>query len=170
MVSSKSKLDITKIIETKFCPIYNRIIYVTYAFMLLFSSLIVISLTKIEGLNCNCANIPEKKLLKEWFIFNIIFNVIVLVLFLISDKACYFYITKQTIPYVCISLVSIISLIMGIRLLIYLNILRKGCECGYGKLEKFLFWYLLTLFSIIALIILLMLIFGIFTIIKSYYF
>ena len=168
MSSNKSKLDLNKIIEEKFCPTYNKIIYVTYCFMLLFLSLIVISLTKIEKLSCKCVDIPEKRFIKKWFIFSIIFNLIVLISFLISDKACYFYITEQTLPYIIISLVSFISLIMGIRLLNYLNILRKGCECGYGKLEKILFWYLLTIFSILTLFVLFIIVIGIFGMIKMF--
>lgn len=168
MPVKNSNIDFIKEIEAKFCPTYNKIIYVTYTFMLIFLTLIVTSLIKIEKISCKCANIPEKRFIKEWFIFSIIFNLIVLFSFLISDKACYFYIKNETLPYIAISLVSFISLIMGIRLLVYLNILRKGCKCGYGKLEKFLFWYLLTIFSILALFILFMIVIGVFSMIKMF--
>ena len=163
---------ILKEIESSFCPIYNRIIYFSYFVKFFFMLLIIISLFKIEQLTCNCADIPEKKLIKEWFIFSIIFNLIVLLAFLFSNKACYFYMTNYAFPYVSISLVSFISLIMAIRLIIYLNILRKECKCGYGKLEKFLFWYLIIMFSILSLIILfgiILISFGLINIFKSRY-
>ena len=92
-MSSKSKLslistqnEMRKIIENNICPIYNKFIYAIYGLSLLFNILIIISLLQIEKIDCNCANIPEKKFLKEWFIFNLIFNTIFLLLFIISDK------------------------------------------------------------------------------------
>lgn len=165
----KFKNEMTKMIEIKFCPTYNKIIYGVYTFSFLFTILIIISLSKIEQISCDCANIPDKKLIKEWFIFSLIFNFIILIAFILSDKACYFYMTNNAIPYVLISLVQLISFVMLIRLIAYLNILRKGCECGYGKLENFLFWYLVVALSIIALFIIGILIIGIFGIIKTMY-
>ena len=159
-------IDIKKMIETEICPYYNKILYGVYIFIIIFQSLIVISLVNIEKNACECANIPEKKFIKEWFIFNIIFNAIILILFIVSDMACFFYITKETIPYIIVSLFSVISFIMSIRLIYYLNILRKNCKCGYGKLEKFLFWYLVIGFSLLFVIILSIILFFIYSYVK----
>ena len=52
---------------------------------------------------------------------------------------------------------------MLIRLIMYIKILREKCPCGYGNLEKFLFWYLIIIFSIVALFILLTLLMAIIT-------
>ena len=160
--------EIIKVIEAKFCPTYNRIIYVTYAFKIIFISLIIISLHNINKLNCKCDNINDKIYIKEWFIFVLIFNIIFIIIFIFSDKVCYYYMTKENLPYIIVSLISFISLIMLIRLINYLNILRKDCPCGYGKLEKILFWYLITILSIIALFIIFTIIIIIFGIIKLY--
>jgi len=157
----------SKEIEIKYCPTYNNIVYITYIFKLFFIFLIILSLNNIEKIDCICANIPEKRFLKEWFIFYLCFNIFLLLSFIISDKICYYYIYKDLIPYIIISLTSFISLIMALRLLYYLSIIRKDCKCGFGKLQKFIFWYLIALFSIIIFIILLL---AIFFIIKNHYF
>jgi len=164
-MSSKSKINknLYSLIETEICPYYNKIIYSVYFFIIFFQSLIIISLNNIENKSCICAKIQEKNFIKEWFIFSIFFNIIILILFIFSDMACFFYLTKKTIPYIIISLVSLISFIMSIRLIYYLNILRNNCKCGYGKLEKFLFWYLITFLSVICLIIVLIILFTIYS-------
>lgn len=155
-----------KEIEIKFCPTYNNIVYVTYIFKLFFICLIILSMYNIDKSDCVCANLPEKKFLKEWFIFALIFNIIILLLFIFSDKICYYYIYKDTLPYIIISLISFISLIMAIRLLYYLSIIRKDCKCGYKRLEKFLFWYLVAMFSVGAFVILLGIISVVISLIK----
>lgn len=164
-MSSKSKLslistqnEMRKIIENNICPIYNKFIYAIYGLSLLFNILIIISLLQIEKIDCNCANIPEKKFLKEWFIFNLIFNTIFLLLFIISDKKCYFYIIENSFIYVLVSVIYIITFIQLIRLIAYLNIMRRKCECGYGNLQSFLFWYFIIIFSLLALFFVLVII------------
>ena len=156
--------EITNIIEEKICPYYNKYIYVLFTISIILNLLIIISLIKIEKINCNCANIPEKKFIKEWFIFNIIFKISLLLFFIFSDNKCYNYIFKNTFIYVITNIIFIISIVMIIRMLVYLNILRKGCECGYGNLEKILFWYLALIISLLILLIIigiLIIIFGI---------
>ena len=162
-----SKLNL--LIEKGYCPTYNKFIYASYFLTLLFNILIIISLVNIEKINCECADISEKKFIKEWFIFNLIFNFIILFLFVISDKACYFYIYKYTPIYVITSVVYMITFVMFIRMIVYLNIMRRSCKCGYGKLEAFLFYYFIIIFSFVALFILLAIILFILVLIKIGY-
>jgi len=172
MSSKKSKIDINKMKELKenfeksFCPTYNKMIYAIYGLSLLFNSLIIISLTNLEKNECKCDDIPEKKFLKEWFIFNLIFNLIILVYFLLSNKTCYYHIKQDTFIYVISSIVYLITFVMLIRLLIFLNILRNNCNCGFGSLENVLFWYFIIIFSMIALFIILSIILLLFGLIK----
>jgi len=160
---------IKAIIEKKYCPTYNKIIYASYFLTILFNTLIIVSLINIEKLDCMCADIPEKKFLKEWFIFNLIFNFLIILFFIMSDKACYFYIHKYTPIYVITTVVYIITFIMLIRMIVYLNIMRKSCKCGYGKLEAFLLYYFIIIFSFIALFILLLIILFILGLVKIGY-
>lgn len=154
------------LIEKKFCPYYNKVIYIVYGLSILFNILIIVSLVNVEKINCDCANIPDKRFLKEWFIFNLIFNVLIITFFILSNNACYVYIFDNTFVYLLTSVVYLITFIMLVRLLVYLNIMRKKCECGYGNLQAFLFWYFIIIFSIGALFLLLALILAIFGLIK----
>jgi hypothetical protein len=120
----------------------------------------------VEKISCDCANIPERKFLKEWFIINLIFNFLMITFFIVSDKACYVYMFDNTFVYLFTSVFYFITFVMLIRLLVYLNIMRKKCECGYGNLQAFLFWYFIIIFSIVALFFLLGIILVIFGIIK----
>jgi len=51
-------------------------------------------------------------------------------------------------------------------MLVYLNIIRKGCKCGDGNLEKFLFWYLAIIISLLIFLIVICIIIILFGIIK----
>jgi len=91
-MSSKSKskiindIDIKKMIETEICPYYNKILYGVYIFIIIFQSLIVISLVNIEKNACECANIPEKKFIKPYIIVSL-FSVIS---FIMSIRLIYY--------------------------------------------------------------------------------
>jgi hypothetical protein len=160
------KNEITDILEGKICPYYNKYIYVLFTVSIILNLLIIISLINIEKINCNCANIPEKKFIKEWFIFNIIFNITFILFFIFSNKKCYHYMFKNTFLYVITNVIFFITMVMIIRMLVYLNILRKGCECGFGNLEKFLFWYLAIIISLLIFLIVIGIIIILFGIIK----
>lgn len=166
MQNSIKNKEVLELIEKKLCPVYNIFIYFIYGISILLNILIIISLFKVEKINCNCSNIPEKQYLKEWFIFNAIFNLLFLISFLLSDKACYYYLLENSFIYVIIFVINIITFIQLIRLLSYLNIMRSKCECGYGNLEAFLFWYFIIIFSLIGLLLVMGIILGLIGIIK----
>jgi hypothetical protein len=123
-------------------------------------------LDNIEKSNCECANIPEKRFIKEWFIIALILGVLFLASFIFGSESCYIKFVKNNYLYVFVMIFVLINYIMLFRLLLYLRIMRRNCECGYGNLEKFLFWYLVIIFSFIALMVLLGLVLMIVTVIK----
>lgn len=150
----------------KICPSYNKTFYLSYTIAIILIILILTSLINIERTNCECANIPEKRFLKEWFIITLIIFVILMLLFISSKETCYLKFIGNSYFYIFFMIIGLINYVMLFRLLLFLRKMRKQCECGYGNLEKFLFWYLVIIFSIIGLMILLGIILMISTIIK----
>ena len=86
--------------------------------------------------------------------------------FILGSESCYIKFVKNNYLYIFVIIFGLVNYIMLFRLLLYLRIMRKSCECGYGNLEKFLFWYLVIIFSFIGLMILLGLVMLISTAIK----
>lgn len=142
-------------ITEQICKSGNRSFYVAFVLSIIMISLIITSLINIEKSNCECANIPEKNYIKGWFIFALIFQISLFLFFILGDEPCYYRFVNGSSLYIIILLFGLLNYIMLFRLLFYLRIMRNNCECGYGNVEKFLFWYLVMMFSIIALIILL---------------
>lgn len=145
------------------CKTSQRSFYVSLTISIILIVLIIISLHNIEKAKCKCADIKEKKFLKEWFIFNIILQLSLIFFFLLGKEECYVRFINNYYLYFFTMIIGIINLVMLIRLIIYLRILRNNCPCGYGNLEKILFWYLVIIFSIIALFISLFIIMSIAT-------
>lgn len=137
------------------CKAGNRNYYVSLTLSIIIISLIITSLVKIEQANCECSNIPERKFIKEWFIFALIVQIFIFLFFMIGQEPCYYRFVNGNYLYIFTIIFALLNYIMLFRLLFYLRIMRNKCECGYGNIEKFLFWYLVILFSIIALFILL---------------
>ena len=150
----------------KICSSYNRNFYVSFSLMIIIIILIIVSLENIDKSNCECANIPEKRFLKEWFIISLILGVLFMVSFIFGSESCYIKFVTNNYLYLFVIIYALINYIMLFRLLLYLRIMRRNCECGYGNIEKFLFWYLVIAFSFIALMILLGLVMIIVTAIK----
>ncbi len=159
-------MDIYKKEFDKLCPQYNKNFYLSSTLVIIFIILILVSLTNLEKSKCECANIPEKRFLKEWFIIALIIWVLLILFFMIGSEPCYMRFISSNGLYIFVIIFSLLNYIMLFRLLLYLRILRRGCECGYGNMEKFLFWYLVIVFSFIALMILLGLIMLLVTIFK----
>jgi len=163
-MSSEKQLQFMNL--DKMCPIYNRSFYVSFTLMLIIIILIIVSLYNIEKSNCECANIPEKRFIKEWFIISLILGILFFASFIFGSETCYYKFINNNYMYIFVIIFGLINYIMLFRLLLYLRIMRKKCECGYGNLEKFLFWYLVIIFSFIALMILIGLLMLIVTAIK----
>lgn len=147
----------------KICNTSQNSFYLSLTLSIILNILIIISLNNLEKSKCKCSDIPEKRFLKEWFIFNIIVQSLLIFFFLIGNESCYTRFINNNYLYPLTLLIGFINFIMLIRLILYIRILREKCHCGYGNLEKFLFWYLIIIFSIIALFIALLLIMAIST-------
>ncbi len=137
------------------CKSGNRSFYVSFVLSIIIISLIITSLVNIEKSNCECANISNKNYIKEWFIFALVFQVSLFLFFILGSEPCYYRFINGNSLYIIMLIFAVVNYIMLFRLLFYLRIMRNSCECGYGNIEKFLFWYLVILFSIVALFILL---------------
>lgn len=116
----------------------------------------VISLDNLEkNSKCDCSKIPERDFLKEWFSFMIVVIVIEVLAFSISNEECWEHFTNYPAIYITMLIISLFNIIMLIRLFIYVRILKNKCECAYGGMENFIYWYLIIVFSIFAAYIIL---------------
>lgn len=115
---------------------------------------IIYTLNKLEDSHCNCADIKEKKYIKEFFIFYMIFYLFLIVSFIFSDSECWEnYILNNSYFTMFALIISFIYIVMLFRLFLYIRILKNTCNCGYKTEEKFLYWYLLISFSILFALI-----------------
>jgi len=133
-------------------------INLNFPLMFILSIIILVSLYKIENnVDCKCSDNENKKFLKEWFIFYICYNIFITIIFLFYDISYYmiFFIVHFII-------IQSISLVMIVRLFLYMRFLKNNCKCAYGGKEKFLYWFYLIYFCLIllAIVILLMIAFG----------
>lgn len=103
---------------------------------------------------CKCADIDEGLYLKEWFVIIIIFNIIKLFYTFIYG------IDKNEINIFLLFnlIIIIVNIVMIIRLLIYIDKLKKiKCNCGMSIQQNIIYyWYIISL-SIALLLILIIL-------------
>jgi len=136
------------------CIVGNGILVAAFIIGITLNILIIVSLTNIEKLaNCDCSKLPYKDYVKEWFSFIIFYKIVMLIGFSFSSFECWELFSNYTPIYVINLIVMLMSLIMIIRLFLYLREIRKNCNCAYGGLEKFLYWFYLIYFSIILALI-----------------
>lgn len=125
---------------------YNNSLFAIFELITII--IIIISLYKIENnLECVCANNPLKKGLKGWFIFLIIYNIIFFfaVVFSLLYHNDYLILTLMTIHIT----IFIITIVMFVRLFIYIKYLKDNCSCAYNGTEKYIYYYLIIYFSLI---------------------
>ena len=130
------------------CIIPNYIYYLLFMIKIITNLFIINSLYKIDkNKDCKCGNNSKNVYLKEWLIFIILFDIYLMMFFIISNSNCYdHYITDiYNTDYLSfyMSLLTIISLIMFIRLFLYIRWLRNECKCSYGTEEKIIYWILI---------------------------
>jgi len=123
-----------------------RIFSIFSIIYLLIISLIIISLNEIDKSKCKCGKTNDKYLIKEWFIFYLIFRIItgLIIFYLIRNNDLEMIFTVLNIA----SVMDLITIIMEIRLILYLNKMRISCECAFKMKERLLFWFYLTYFLI----------------------
>jgi|688.fasta_scaffold898914_2 hypothetical protein len=150
MPKSSTKLSS---LSTNSCSSSNIGAYVGFTWAIIFTSIIILSLSQIEKSKCDCAKIPNKDYIKEWFIIYIIVYSIIMLYFIISNEQCWNNFYNYPFMYGIILIFGIINFIMLIRTFLYVRILRNSCNCAYGSKEKFIFWYLAIVYSIIFVLI-----------------
>ncbi len=99
-------------------------------------------LNKVSNKNkCQCANINEGYLLKEWFMFLIIYQIFVAIIFIINGS------TAILAPLTII--IAIIIFVMIVRLLIYIDKLKKiKCDCGFNTQQNIIYYYWIVIYSV----------------------
>ena len=119
-------------------------------FGVILTILILYWLFKID--KCECTHIPEGKYLKEWFIIDIIFSILLLIYLIASGNIN----TKFSNVLLFVALIiTVINIIMIIRLLIFIHKLKEiKCDCGLSALENFIYYWYIVGFSLILFIIL----------------
>ena len=130
------------------CFIPNYIYYILIVIKIILNMFIINSLYKIDkNKDCKCGNNSRNVYLKEWLIFMIIFDIYLIMFFILSNNFCYdHYITdiyNTDVLKFYMSILTIISLIMFIRLFLYIRWLRNECKCSYGIEEKIIYWILI---------------------------
>jgi hypothetical protein len=102
---------------------------------------------------CDCTkNIPEKKYLKEWFTFVIIYLIIQFIIVIASNSIPIVFLIFG-LPF------GIINLVMYIRLFIYIRKLREiDCKCGSSLKRNIIYYYLIVAFTILAIALFLIII------------
>jgi len=138
------------------CEIPNYIFYIIYGISIFINLFIINTLNNIEKkIDCVCANNSKKAFIKEYFIFLVFFNIFFLIFFILSNYDCYELFAKDYINVIFSFLLSIVSIIMLIRLFIYINWLKNECKCAYHLQEQIIYWYLIIIFIIFSFSILL---------------
>jgi len=130
-------------------------------FGLLVNFFILDWLIKVNNINkCQCANIDEGYLLKEWFMFLIGYQIFVALILIINGSLAIIMPLS-----IIMSIISIITFVMIIRLIIYIHKLRKiNCDCGFNKQQNLIYYWYIVGFSILLFLIL----FALLVLIVSY--
>lgn len=146
------------------CLVSNTILLIALSIGIILNILIIVSLTNIEKLaNCDCSKLPYKDYLKEWCTFMIFYNIVIFLVFTLSSFKCWELFANYPPFYIINLIVMLMALIMIIRLFLYLREIRKNCNCAYGGLERFLYWFYLIYFVIILSLITLAIILAVIT-------
>jgi hypothetical protein len=148
------------------CTSSNVGAYIGFIWSIIFTSIIILSLIQIENSKCDCAKIPDKNYIKEWFIIYIIIYGLIMLYFIFSNDKCWHDFYNYPFIYSIILIIGLINFIMLIRTFLYVRILRNSCSCAYGNKEKFIFWWLAITYSIIFVLISLSFILLLFSFLK----
>ena len=149
-----SKLTKSLSASSSKCQVSNSILLIAITIGIILDIIIIVSLTNIEKLaNCDCSKLPYKDYVKEWFSFIIFYKIIMFLAFSLSSFECWELFANYPPFYIINLIIMLMTLIMMIRLFLYLREIRKNCNCAYGGLERFLYWFYLIYFSIILALI-----------------
>ena len=152
----------------KDCSKANIMLFLSMITGIIISIVIITSINNIEKSNCECAKLPQRRFLKEWFVFFIFYEITLLLLFSFNNETCWDHFVNYPFIYGSIIIVALIDIIMIIRLFLYIRLLRNNCSCGYGNKEAFIYWFLFIEFSVFAFLFVLLLLVIILTAIKFF--
>jgi hypothetical protein len=114
--------------------------------------LIIYWLYKME--KCECGNkIAEKKYLKEWFIFSMIYSLCVRI-YIETIKSNLSIENLTMLKYLLILtwIIAFISFVMFVRMFIYIRKLKAiKCECGMLMQQNIIYYYQIAYFSIFGI-------------------
>lgn len=102
----------------------------------------------IKVSKCPCANLPEKKWLKEWIMFLIIWQLIGLFGFIINDGV---RINSNAYSFfgILTFIIVIINIINIIRIFIYIRRLKEiNCDCGLSVQENIIYYWIIVIFAL----------------------
>jgi hypothetical protein len=126
------------------------IVIISYIIGLIINIFILNWLIKIN--KCKCANIPEKNLLLEWFIFRIIWINIIFILHIYNV----IYVKNNILIFFGV-IIMIIDIVMIIRLFLYIRKLKQNnCDCGLSTQENIIYNYLIFVFGFIGALLLIL--------------
>jgi len=156
--ANEVKIEIYEL-ETETYPFSVQLIIIIAS--LLINYFILDWLIKVNNINkCQCANIDEGYLLKEWFMFLIGYQIFVALILIINGSLAIIMPLS-----IIMSIISIITFVMIIRLIIYIHKLRKiNCDCGFNKQQNLIYYWYIVGFSILLFLIL----FALLVLIVSY--
>ena len=141
--SNSNRSTVNAEIDTKYSMATGSMI-ITYIIGLIISVFILNWLIKIS--KCKCTDLPEKRLIPEWFMFRIIWTMILLIYYIANETDM-----SNTILSIFGVIITIIDIVMIVRLFIYIRKLKESnCNCGLSKEENVIYYYLIVAFSIIV--------------------
>ena len=116
--------------------------------------LIIVSLNEIDKSKCECGKM-NRRFIKEWFIFLLIFKIFFIFVFLMVIALSPFRIEAlggiMIFFFLIYLIIGLTTFVMEIRLLLYLNEMRKTCDCAFKTKEHILFWFYVIYFALIIL-------------------
>lgn len=116
--------------------------------------LIIVSLNEIDKSKCECGKM-NRRFIKEWFIFLLIFKIFFIFVFLMVIALSPFRIEAlggiMIFFFMIYLIIGLTTFVMEIRLLLYLNEMRKMCDCAFKTKEHILFWFYVIYFALIIL-------------------
>lgn len=142
---SKSKSLNVEIVNNNKYSVTTGIFIFSAVLGLIISMFILNWLIKVS--KCPCANLPEKKWIKEWVMFLIIWQIIALFGFIINDGV---RINSNMTSFLGIIsfFVSIINIINIIRIFIYIRRLKEiNCDCGLTVQENIIYYWIIVVFA-----------------------
>jgi len=146
--SNSNRSTINAEIDTKYSMATGSMI-ITYIIGLIISVFILNWLIKIS--KCKCTDLPERRLIPEWFMFRIIWTMILLIYYIANETDM-----SNTILSIFGVIIAIIDIVMIVRLFIYIRKLKESnCNCGLSKEENVIYYYLIVAFSILVFALLL---------------